>query len=293
MWSFRACIDVVVANPPFGSLGEGPRLVVVAAWGERIRCGVGAAHILSAVVGFLPRQLVAVIPDSMLHSERDARARELIASRYSLDVVRSLGSSVFANTGASVSLIELVRRPGVGGRHVSERTREAVIPKVGPVSLIRGGLPMHGVKVSSTGLPLLHTTDLRDRRQRIYVKRLGRGVVSGPVILLPRVGLPAERHLVPANLAVEHQLSDCVVAICCQTDDVASSVSNLLRDHFRELVDCWGGTGAQYTTLMKLRRCLSKLGIAVETVDTGASCTALRGECTVNGSHVAHASEVR
>ncbi len=264
VWGFRACVDVVVANPPFGSL-SGPRLVTVPAWGEKVRCGVGAAHILSAILRFLPKQFVAVVPDSMLHSARDARARDLIASRYSFDLVQSLGNGYFGGAGASVSLVKLNRRRGVVTQSATKSAVEAEGKGVESVLLTRGGLPMHDAEeVSSGGVPLMHTTNLGDSRQLKLVKPLPRGVVSGPLILLPRVGLPAPRHLVVTKLGADHQLSDCVVALSCSTNRIASDVSRKLKENFDALRACWGGTGAQYTTLDKLRDYLTNLGITVK-----------------------------
>lgn len=264
VWSFRTCVDVVIANPPFGSL-SGPRLATVVAWGEEIRCGIGTAHILSAIRRFSPKQLVAVIPDSMLHSERDARARGLIASRYSFDLAQSLGSSYFGDAGASVSLIALNRRRRISTQLSTKKVVEAEGNGEGAVLLTRGGLPMHDAEeVDSGGIPLVHTTNFGNNAQFKLVKPLSRGVVSGPLILLPRVGLPAMRHLVATNLGADHQLSDCVIALSCSSDQMASDVSRKLMENFEALRACWGGTGAQYTTLGKLRDYLANLDIAVE-----------------------------
>lgn len=285
VWRLKSCVDVVVANPPFGALGT-PRLTVVAAWGETVRCGTGAAHILSATVGFAPKQLVAVVPDSMLHSERDARAVDLIESRYSLAVVKALGSGAFGNAGASVSLIELVRRPSPTPQRELARTDDCFDVGTGPVLLTRGGLPMHDIKPmdSSRGIPLLHTTSLRGRGPSKFVRPLRRGVVCGPMILLPRVGLPQQRHLLPVNLRRTHQLSDCVLALSCPSDVVASSVSRLLRERFHDLKACWGGTGAQYTTMNKLRDCLTKIGVAVEIDQSCETHVLSAGRRMVNGN---------
>ena len=285
VWRLRSCVDVVVANPPFGSL-SGPRLADVVCWGgKKVRCGIGAAHILAALVNFLPKQLVAVLPDSMLHSERDGMARSLIASRYSLDVVQSLGSDAFGNAGASVSLVEMTLRRAIGGQFAMKSEVAGRALGAGPVYLIRGGLPMHDVKeVASGGIPLVHTNNLGDRRPFKLVRPLRRGVVSGPLVLLPRVGLPMERHLVATNLSGEHQLSDCVVAISCRSDGVASDVSKILMERFDALRACWGGTGAQYTTLAKLRDCLTKSGIAVDSGCVEASRRASVNERVANGT---------
>lgn len=262
VWVLRDHVDVVVANPPYGSL-NGPRLVSVQGWSGEVRCGVAAAHLLSAAACFSPNELLALVPDSMLHSERDGHAMQALRSRYSVEVVRALGSSSFERTEASVSLVRMSR----ARRHRKRRGasgEESMEHDIGPVQLVRGGVPMHDVEeVKDGGLPLLHTTNLLRRGTTKLVKPLGRGVIAGPALLLPRVGLPSQRHLEPTNLK-EHQLSDCVMALLCESETMACKLSERLRENFGELLACWGGTGAQYTTMHKVESYLGKFGVTVE-----------------------------
>lgn len=263
VWDFRDHVDVVVANPPFGSL-RGPRLVSVRAWDEEVRCGMAAGHLLSAAVSFAPFELLALVPDSMLHSERDGCAMRALESRYAVEVLKALGSRGFDRTDASVSLVRMSLLQGGRGKARPNGHRPCVEQEIGPVRLVRGGVPMHDVQeVRDGGVPLLHTTDLLRRNARKVVRPLSRGVIAGHALLLPRVGLPHYRHLEPVELA-EHQLSDCVVALLCESGTVALDLSARLRESFTELSACWGGTGAQYTTLGKLRDYLCRSGVAVE-----------------------------
>ncbi len=264
VWGFRDRVDLVVANPPFGDR-RSAMVLTVNAWGEHVRCGVAAAHVLSAAACFSPERMVVVVPDSFLYSQRDADALRLLRRRYFVRVLRSLGNRAFSGTGASVSLIELSQEGERTPKPYVRRARTRL--EVDAIELIRGGVPMHEAHdVSEGGLPLLHTTNILaiGTQPKRTVKRSRRGVISGPVILLPRVGLPSRRHLVPASLG-EHQLSDCVVAVRCQSDEAAAVVSRHLHKHFDRLRSCWRGTGAQYTTLKKLRDCLDVLGVPVQT----------------------------
>lgn len=263
VWVLRDHVDVVVANPPYGSL-NGPRLVSVQGWNGEVRCGVAAAHLLSAAACFSPNELLALVPDSMLHSERDRCAMRLFESRYSVEVLMALGTSSFDRTEASVSLIRMSRsdRSPRGSGHGGGRRRAE--RDIGPVRVVRGGVQMHmAEEVKKGGLPLLHTTNLLDHNANKVVKPLDRGVIAGPVLLLPRVGLPSQRHLEPANLA-RHQLSDCVIALLCESDAMAHALSERLRESFAELSACWRGTGAQYTTIRKIESYLDRSGVFVD-----------------------------
>ena len=263
VWNHRDHVDVVVANPPFGSL-NGPRLVSVQGWTSEVKCGVAAAHLLSAARWFSPRELLALVPDSMLHSERDVCAMRAFESQYSIEVLRTLGTSGFERTAASVSLIRMRRVSCPRGAREPSGPDECPQKDIGPVRLVRGGVSMHDAEeVEDDGLPLLHTTNLLGRGSNRLVKPRGRGIVSGPAVLLPRVGLPCRRHLEPANLS-RHQLSDCVLALLCQSEGMASILSERLQASFEALLRCWGGTGAQYTTIRKVAGYLGSVGVAVD-----------------------------
>ena len=278
VWNFRDRVDVVVANPPFGDRRTA-MVLTVDAWGEQIRCGLAAAHVLSAAACFSPKKMIVVVPDSLLHSERDAEAVRLLKGRYMVSVTQSLGSRAFVGTGASVSLIQLDRKEGRCEEESCERKTFTRL-EAGVVEIVRGGVPMHEVEETAEGgRPLLHTTNLLRTGTCRIVKPSTRGLISGPVILLPRVGLPTKRHLIPANLN-EHQLSDCVIAIRCQSDEMAMVVSRHLCTHFEQFRSCWRGTGAQYTTLRKLRDCLNDLDISAQVNSPFGNASSFNGEGT-------------
>lgn len=263
VWVLRDHVDVVVANPPFGLL-RGPRLLSVQGWNGEVRCGTAAAHLLSAATCFSPSELLALVPDSMLHSERDGCAMRAFESRYSVEVLKAIGSSNFERTEASIKLVRMSRRGKLPRRKGSSNGMQCMGQDIGPVRVVRGGVPMHDVEeAKGEGIPLIHTTNLIGRGAKRIVKPLGRGVVAGNALLLPRVGLPRQRHLEPANLA-PHQLSDCVIALLCESHAMACRLSGRLRDNFGELLACWGGTGAQYTTIRKMENYLERSGVYVD-----------------------------
>ena len=88
-----------------------------------MKSGIAAAHILAATFLFSPKQMLAIVPNSMLYSERDANVREVLRKRYSMEVLASLGSGTFANADVSVSLIELATR--AARVEVSKESRRA------------------------------------------------------------------------------------------------------------------------------------------------------------------------
>lgn len=271
IWPYRDKIDVVVANPPFGVLGS-KHLVNVTCWGRTVRAGIASGHLLSAASSFRPKQIVAIVPSSMLHSDRDIEARELMSKYYSITGNKLLPSYAFPGNSASIRIVTFTRIKEEGYGRTDDPVGQWECGDVGPVEIIRGGVPMHEVTKANEncGMPLLHTTMIGgSSKRRPLVRPIGRGVVAGHVVLIPRVGLPRLRHLVPSFLD-EHQLSDCVIAMQFGNGSVANEVCGLIQRRFEKFRLLWGGTGAQYTTIGKIVRFLTQLGVVCEVPDEHA-----------------------
>ena len=263
IWPHREEIDVVVANPPFGVLGS-RRIIDVTCWGHTLRAGVASSHLLSAAFNFSPKQIVAVVPGATTHSERDLAARRLMSKYYTINVNETLSGHSFPGNSASIRVVALTRVEEEGNGSSGDAVTNSEPSEVGPVEVIRGGVAIHAAKATSErrGVPLLHTTMMGgSSKRRQFVRPIGRGLVAGHLVLIPRVGLPQRKHLVPWFLG-RHQLSDCVIALRCDSRLVAREVCELIERRFEDFRSLWGGTGAQYTTIAKIVRFLGELGIA-------------------------------
>src|SRR5262249_21659171 len=129
---------------------------------------------------------------------------------------------------------------------------------------VRGTRQMHRLpqSIEEEGVPLIHTTNLVNGN---VVGSVGRFVptdtdriVRGPVVLIPRVGRPDWRKVVLHNNG-PITLSDCVFAIKCKDVADAVSVRKRLVDNFAEVGEAYGGTGAPYLTMQRLRELVEQL----------------------------------
>lgn len=253
----RLCVgsDIALLNPPFTmATGKG---IAVELPGFSGRCSVAMAHILAALGRAAPMSCSAIVPESLMFSELDARARASLAERYDLRIVSGLRNSTFRGTRANALIVRLVKREDrlrakASLSHASTRS----------VSLVRGGLPLFEAKASRRGVRYLHSTELREIAQGAEltilrrVRPIARGIVSGHVMLLPRVGIPHAESLKALRLRERVQLSDCVLALCFESRAVAFKWERFLARRRTQLLALYRGTGARYTTVRRLQEWL-------------------------------------
>jgi hypothetical protein len=258
----------VLLNPPFSSRG-----------GTRFNASTGSSRPVSGsrAMAFLlgstrlvgeQGQLVALVPASVLTSERDAEGRHWLAQRGSLEEISRPSIRLFAGAVATTVVIRWTPQidqpvdPAIFSRVLSSRTFGWKV--------IRGSRQMHTVKaVSGLGtVRLVHTTNLIDGHLagaciRIRPTRADR-VLSGPAVLLPRVGRPDSRKIV-VHPRGRVALSDCLFAVGHTDVHACYTLREILRANFERVRACYGGTGAPYMRRETLVEMLTEVGVASET----------------------------
>ena len=255
--------DLLILNPPF-SLGK-KKSHDVEFKGERIKSSIAMAHVLTSLELFRPKQgAFVIVPESLLYSEIDESARNLLFSDYDCSEIGDLHCSTFH--GARARSVAIRLKPGV--LSFSDNISFSGVEKTLKVNIIRGGLPVHEKVNNRKGLPYIHTTDLsilfkeNNILRLLKVSRCSRGTVKGWVILIPRVGLPQQNTIKPVFLESEVQLSDCVIALSCGSKTNANKIEKRINSNWDYFVNHYKGTGARYTTLSRLKGCISKFYIS-------------------------------
>jgi len=267
---------LLVLNPPF-SLKKHKSIAIEYAGGP-VRCSIAMAHMLRSIEIFAPKHgAVAIVPESLLFSETDAVARTLLGTSYDLRSVLGLKSCTFSGARANAVMVQLIRaKHSPPATRTTQPTIWAPPPKgVGKIELIRGGVPLFEARQSRKGVPLVHSTDIAALKlaeglcKLKRVKAIGRGVVSGAVILIPRVGLPRMENIYALNLRSEIQLSDCVIALKFRYHAEAQACVSVLKRRWAEFQGAYHGTGARYVTVARLRSTLediTQLHVAVTAI---------------------------
>lgn len=245
--------DLVTMNPPFSMNAN--KGIDFAIEEIELRCSVAMAHLLTTLTKTTPERCVAIVPESLLASDLDSEARAILERRHRMTVVAELKNSTFRGARANAVVLNLRRRARRIAAGPAE-DRELVLE-----CLVRGGLPVHEVMQSRRGLPFIHTTSLSALERGLdvrlpRVRSIARGIVSGHVILLPRVGVPL-RPPTPIFLRQRVQLSDCVIAISFDTKRAAQLAARGIEARWTDFAVQWRGTGARYITVKNLSRWIS------------------------------------
>lgn len=251
--------DLLLLNPPFSHRDR--KFVDIEYDGKQMKGSIAMAYILRSFSLFEPKHgAVLIVPESLLYSETDATARDALSVRYGLRKVADLNSWTFLGARAHACVVQAT-------------ASGLVIPPVPPrrsdadgveVTLNRGCLPVHEWLSVARGVPYLHSTDIRAVIEHGGVGSIQRRasserarLVTGWVMLLPRVGMPDLASIRAVHLKRRIRLSDCVIAIESENELVALEVEKRIRAAFSSLEDIYRGTGARYITMARLKSWLA------------------------------------
>ena len=245
-------VDVAVLNPPF-SMGQ-VKGVDIEVGGKTIRGSLAMAHIISTIHHSRPARIVAILPESTMYSDMDSQGRVELKQNYDVEVVASFKSSTFRGARANSLLVAMTRR--VRSRAVIRTTeKNLLLPQQ---SIVWGGLPCFAAVSMRQGLPFVHSTNIKDLARGATnatlrkVRPFTRGIVSGAMVLLPRVGVPKKENI-EAWLTNENvQLSDCVIALQYGNEDAARLAAASFHRDYEALAGLYKGTGARYVTVDRL-----------------------------------------
>ena len=279
----RGRISTALLNPPFSC--RGGRRVQVSLWDRRLTCSIAMAFILTAVDYLTPDgQIIAVAPRGVEKAERDEAAWEFLHSMGTAEIVGYPNRGTFPGTAHRSMLLRFTMGPPTDWRRtslelVTTQTKRPV------VSLVRGTVQMHRARITGTGMPLVHTTDLSNGQLRSELRKTtvrGRSC-RGPVVLVPRVGRPMLSKIVRLALRTDMMLSDCVIALECDSEDDSIKVQRVIEERWDEFEDSYGGSCAPYISLKGLQGVLDRFGFQSELRLESRRADGLRSTSTIKG----------
>lgn len=272
-------VDVVVLNPPFTCRGGSK-------WRVSTRdgltdCSIAMAFLLTAASYLRPGgQVVAILPLGAVTSLRDQGAWQILRGAGQTRIVARIDDGQFPGYRPRTVIVRYTRGRPAGARQAQETSpssRRRSSPVAGEViRLVRGQIQMHGRPSLNGGrrVRLVHTTDLRPpiqgALQAVWVPA-ELATVSGPAVLLPRVGKPDLRKVRLYLTGERIAISDCVIAALCDSSSAAHKVRQAIERRWQGVKNLYGGTGAPYLTLRALSEFLSRSG-AVTVLHTAGHC---------------------
>jgi hypothetical protein len=251
-------VSLALLNPPFCCKGGTRR--VVSFRGLSVTCSPALAYAMRALLFLRPQgELLAILPLSVLTSQRDRRAWSLVQELYDVEMVCINSHSDFR--GATVRTF--VARFGCRAPTSAPRlpatgapVAEAQVPWEIASRLHRGSLsvPAASLRISSTGPRFLHTTNLQQGRLVAPVVRVSSWLrlLEGPAVLVPRVGQPRADKVVVVELAEPTALSDCVIGIKCDSIGQAEGLAKSISGSWTAFAALYSGSCARFLTLERL-----------------------------------------
>jgi len=135
------------------------------------------------------------------------------------------------------------------------------------IMLVRGNIQMDEIENINglNSVELIHSTELKEGNllSGRFVTNKGVRLVSGPVVLIPRVGRPLKEKVVCYTGEGTFALSDCVLALICPSNHVAQRIRESLIQNWSLLEKVYSGSGAKYITIKKYVGLLKQLGYLV------------------------------
>jgi hypothetical protein len=201
---------------------------------------------------------MAILPKSVVRSEKDAEALEHIRREWRISVKEEFCRKTLHGCYPRSVCVSLHRL----GAPLKTAEPKATVCSAPKIEIVRGCIPMHST--SEVGrYRVLHTTELRvadpiDAIKRYSVRR-GRSV-DGTFITLPRVGTPDIRKVRILEVTENVTLSDCVLALVPDDASQATRLLGQIQTNWEWLEVKYGSTCAPYITVAQAASFLSNCG---------------------------------
>lgn len=262
--SSKSVYDLVALNPPFSYRGQHGHTVRLGR--RKVRVSPAAAFVLVASSYVEAGEVLAIVPAGTLHSEKDAATWAVLRDQWEVTLHDEFRRGAFPGLTARSALVSL--RPRGWTDLMPTPSQPASIGPLVTVRITRGCTPLHRIQHDASGVPFVHTTGLnRSGVRRDHVAPTAGRYVKGHAVLVPRVGNPAPWKIQAVLAERETLLSDCVIALCCESRADAEVVVEQIRANWSTVHSAWVGSCAPYTTLNRLVGTLRDHGVEIDVSD--------------------------
>ena len=262
--SIKTRVDLAVLNPPFSA--RGGTKVEVHFDGQSVRCSPAMAFVLLASQYLSPDgNLVVLLPAGVPHADRDQEARVALRQLGEFRAIHET-TAKFPGVSLKVTIAYLKRGPAtLTPSTLIEPMVNATWPRI---RVLRGTMQTHEVPTNGVlgRIPLVHSTELQDYKLQVAQREVHSGIrsLSGPAVLLHRVGRPRQDKIAYVPQGPPFAITDCVVALLCPNERECLRLHSSLTEQFGLLKRNYIGSGAPYITIKRIQRILHTLGFSSE-----------------------------
>ena len=244
--------DLILLNPPFTCKGSVVEHIDFE--GQQFKVSTAMLFLMRALC-FLSDKggLYAIMPISIIYSEKDKKAWEYLKKYYHGCVLEEPSRVYFSKKcSPNIVLIYVGKYPnkGIDYNGLSNFSHLAVS------SVTRGQIRMNDVAFSKkqTAIHLIHTTNIQQGKL-VNLKKvvISHGAISGFGVVIPRVCNPNKNKIAILDGSRRYVLSDCVMFLKTETMEDAVETRNYILANWDMFKMIYKGTGAQYTTLNRVK----------------------------------------
>lgn len=243
-----AKFDLILLNPPFSCKGGCYRWVNFD--GQKFKASTSLAFLCESL-HFMSKngRLLAILPNGIFHSERDEKLVEYLRVKYNLRIIPQENNNHFHDCSPNISIVKLEIC-----KSYSRKAKRMNITVSGVTGIIRGRKQVYRTENSLAGIPYIHTTHLRDNAiidTEILCSDLS-CAVSGPGVVIPRVGTPSQQKICVILGSQHYIMSDCLICIKTRTRGDATKLYEAIINNWELFVSQYAGTGARYITMKRI-----------------------------------------
>lgn len=248
-----ARVDIVLLNPPFSRRNR--QTFEVAVGNEVFRVSIAMAFVVNSIP-FLRSDgaILAVLPDGCLVSKHDEPVWRALREQFKVEVIRDNARSAFQGVSARTCLVRMTKV------NVRAPVAEHVAAPFA-LTISRGRVQMHSRTVVHVrqGRPLVHTNNLLNGTVTHSGEHVHGGVLTGPALLFPRVGLVTPGKLCVLGAGRRVTLSDCVLGVVCESEVEVEALRRMVLASWPTFASAYRGTGAPYITVERALAVLAEI----------------------------------
>lgn len=245
--------DLIVLNPPFTCKGGIVEKVLFD--DQEFHVSTAMLFLMRALKYLAPNGgLYAILPISCVYSIKDRKAWTYLKNNYNACILDEPNKVSFTSKCAPNIALVYAGHYKVHGVEQVDSFQFSSLPVT---SVVRGSIRMQNLQYNNShdSVSLIHTTNLRNGKL-VGLRRILAGsmrMISGCGVIIPRVCNPNPNKVVLFDDDLVYALSDCVVFLKTNTSEEAEMLRNAIIDHWCDFLSVYKGTGAQYTTVERLK----------------------------------------
>lgn len=262
---YKNKVDLILINPPFSQKNGDFK-----SWDNShldIKSGIALNFLYNSLKFLKPNgYLLAILPEGCLISKRDELALKFLEENYETQIYTDKIASNFKKVKPNIFILRI--RNAKPKTSIIKNENTFTSPehvRTVNIEIFRGKFQMYKLKNInvSKGIPLIHTTNLKNHEITLLNTQIVQDskIINGPAIILPRVGNFKKEKICYLNQDTNVVLSDCLFAIFCDNKGNAKKIIDAITADWENFKKIYGGTGARYTTLEKLKRYLITVNV--------------------------------